>query len=615
VATTPTTSFRLQDWCTHGVVISALVMLPGAFDRHQLPKLTVLAAVAVVGLAAAAVSGTIGWSRVFTAMTTLVAVLTVSSLLSDGRITALLGSGARRMGVLSWVLLGALALLGAAYRQVGSVERLLRTVTMVGSAVAALSMLQVVKGGVGTRPISTLGSAAATGAFLGVSLVITCAVLRGDRTVPRPLMAAAIALQSVALLCTASRGAIVGAVVGVLIVCSPMLASRGGRSRVASVIGAVVIAGAVVAVLPSVWSADSAVPRAADETMTGRGDLVGMGVAAIAERPLLGWGADQGRPAMHPHIPEEFEARFGDAHPVDSAGSVLLDVTMWAGLIGFAALLWFVATAVGAARAGRDHWWGTAIGAALTVYGTHLLVGTPNVHTDAVMWLLLGVAVPLGQRRMQLPTRVVVPVAVVLLGVMAVPFGRGLASEWWMGRAIAKEDAFDTALAGDYFLRAREISSNVRTLEAFARYELRSGYTDRAPEAARLALEAAPADPYLVELRVATDAAVAQLDADAAAGEVAAEEARGLIEQSPWDGSLHLVLGDACMATADLDCAIAAYSDATEIIPRRGDAWRLLGIAHEMNGEIESAKAALRKALEINPKDAVADQHLVDLGG
>jgi O-antigen ligase len=606
---------RVQEWCSHGVVISALVMLPGALDRHQLPKFAVLALMAVVGVAAAAVNGTLGWSRTFTALGVLVGVLAVSSLVSDGVMTALLGSGARRMGVASWVLLGAVAALGSAHRQVGEVGRLFRTVVSVGSAVAALAVFQVVKGGVGTRPISTLGSAAATGAFLAVSLVITCAVLRGDRSVRRPLVAGAIALQTVALLCTASRGALAGAVIGVLMVCSPMLARLGRSARISAILTAVVVAGAVVAVMPSAGSSDSATPRAPDEVMEGRADLIGMGIAAIGERPVIGWGADQGRPAMHPHIPEGFEATFGDARPLDSGGSVLLDITMWAGIIGLLAMLWFVITAVAGARSVRGEWWRAASCAALVAYGVHLVAGSPSAHTDATMWLLLGVVTPLGARRLRLPVRAATPVAAVLVGVLTLMFGRGLVSEWWMGRAIAKEEAFDTALAGDYFLRAREFSSSARTLEAFARYELRSGYTDRAPEAARLALDAAPADPYLVELRVATDAAVAQLDANAAAGEVAADEARGLIEQSPWDGSLHLVLGDACMATGDLDCAIAAYSDATEIIPRRGDTWRLLGIAHEVNGEIDAAKAALRKALEINPKDAVADQHLVDLGG
>jgi tetratricopeptide (TPR) repeat protein len=340
-----------------------------------------------------------------------------------------------------------------------------------------------------------------------------------------------------------------------------------------------------------------------------------MGVAAIGDAPVFGSGADQGRPAMHPHIPEGFEARFGDAHPVDSAGSVLLDVTMWSGLIGLAALLWFAVTAVGAARGVREHWWGTAICAALVVYGVHLLVGSPSADTDAATWLLLGVAAPLGARRLRVSSRVAAPIAIALLAAMALTLPRALAAEWWMGRAIAKEDAFDTALAGDYFLRATDLSSNVRSLEARARYELRSGYTDRAPEVARLALDAAPADPYLNELRVATDAAVAYLNADTAAGEVAADEARALIEQSPWDGSLHLVLGDACMATADYECAINAYSDATTIVPMRGDAWRLLGIAQATNGDIEAAATSLRKALEINPKDAVAEQRLIDLGG
>ena len=606
-------SLSIQEWCTHGVVVSALVATPFGVDRFLLPKLTVLTVLVVVGLGAAAVNGRLGWGRTFTALATLIAVLVASSLLSADPTTALLGTASRRMGVVSWVLLGGVALLGAAYRGLGTIDRVLRTLMVVGSVVAAIAIFQTISDAAGTRPATTLGSAAATAALLAVALVVSIAALFEGVLWQRVITGSAAAVQAIALVSTGSTAAAVGALIGASLVGAHVWRRLDGRARAASVAAGVVFLIAVL-VLPGVRTQPSDADRAAESTIRGRTELLGMGAAAFTDRPVLGWGADQGRPALHAHIPEGFEARHGDDRVQDRAHNVVLDVAVWGGVLGALALLWFGVVVFLAVRRQWHDWGPRVVGAALVAYAAHLLFASPGADTDAAMWLLLGLVAPLGTKRLRPPTWAVGVTAVVLLAVSVPPLAKGLAAEYWMGKATDAESGIDTALAGDLFERAARTAATARTLEVLARYELRAGYTDRAPEVARRAEAAEPSDPYLTELRVASEAAIALLNRDTALAASAMKDARVLVEESPWDGSLHLALGTACEAAGDLDCAQAEYSAASEIVPQRIDGWIGLGRVQAALGDTDAARASLTKALEIEPGNEAAAQALSDLG-
>lgn len=604
---------RVQELCTHGVIVTALIATPFGLDRFLLPKLAVLAVLVVVGLGTAARNGAIGWGRSFTALTALIAVLAASSLLSSDPTTALLGTVSRQMGVASWMLLGGIALLGAAYREVADIDRLLRTVVMVGAAVAVVAIAQTAIDGPSVRPVSSLGSAPATGAVLAVAVVVSTAAALARRLGQRALIGSAAAVQAVGLLLTGSRAALVGAFLGVAVVSAPTWRRLGNRARIGSLLGGAAVIALTVLVLPSVWPNDSTSVRPAAESAGGRVELAGMGFAAVADRPVLGWGADLSRQAMHAHIEEGFEARYGDRRVEDRAHNVLLDVAVWGGVVAVVALLWFAATVFTGVRRQREHWWAQVVGAALIAYVVHLLFGFPSAHTDATMWLLIGLAVPFGVRRLHPPTWVPAALGVGLLALTVPSFATGIAAEFWMGRAVDEEAGLDTAGAGDLFERASEMHPNARTLEVRARYELRAGYADRAPEVALEALRDEPSDPYLTELRVATSAEVALLNRDSVLGSEVVTAARSLVADAPWDGSRHLVLGTACLAAGDLECALAEHRAATEIVPTRADGWSGLGRVQVQLGDTAAARASLATALELDPDDPVALQVLTEL--
>lgn len=613
-AHTSMTGPRVQEWCTHGVIVTALVATPFGLDRFLLPKLAVLTVLVVVGLGAAVMNGTIGWSRSFTALTVLTVALAVASALSDDPATALLGTVSRQMGVVSWVLLGGIALLGSADKQTGQIDRLFRTLVLVGAGVAVVTIAHAGIDGVSARPSSSLGSPAATGAFLAVAIVATVAAAMAGRLTERRITGAAAAVQAIGLLATGSRTALMAAFLGLAVVCAPAWRRRPAGARIGSMIGCVAAVALTLLVLPAVRPNDATV-QPAEASVEGRVELARMGLAAVVDRPLLGWGADQGLPAMHAHIEEGFEAKYGDDPVQDRANNVVLDVAMWGGVVAVAAMVWFVWSVVSGLRRQREQWWAQVVAAALVAYGTHLLFGFPSAHTDATMWLLIGCATPLGLKRLRPPTWLTVVVCAVLLAIAVPSFATGIAAEFWMGRAVEEEAGLDTAGAGDLFERAAEMHPSARTLEVRARYELRAGYADRAPEVALEAEQDEPSNPYLTELRVATSAEVALLNRDTALGSEVVEQARALVAQAPWDGSRHLVLGTACLAAGDLDCALAEYRTATDIVPSRAAGWSSLGRVQVQLGDIPAARVSLAKALELDPGDPVAVQVLSELDG
>lgn len=130
---------------------------------------------------------------------------------------------------------------------------------------------------------------------LGLLLVVA-AILAGalgaSRELPGPVRAAAwgaSGLSLVALVSTASRGALVGLVVALLV--APLLAGRGRRMFVVAMVGmAVAAAGSyAVALAPT---EDLERITEADATGTGRTEIWTIGWRMVQDRPVLGVGAD-----------------------------------------------------------------------------------------------------------------------------------------------------------------------------------------------------------------------------------------------------------------------------------------------------------------------------------
>lgn len=605
-----TPSARIQIACTHSVLWSLLVVFPIGLDKFVLPKLAVQVLVALVGIGAAATNGSLRWSRSLTALMCLIAVLTLSSLISASPATALLGSPARRMGIASWLLLAMMFALGSAYGRVRDIGSLVWSTIGVGSIVAIVTVFQAATSSTGIRPTSTLGTATATGMVLAVTLVLTAgALLRNDPRL-RAALALAVILQLSALLLSGARGAWLGAAAGLAAATFPFWKLLSRARRGAAIAVAAVALTTLIVVLPGVGARTNTLLSPHEGTAGGRIALLDMGASAFADRPLLGWGADLGRLALHSHIPKGFEARYGDERVEDRVHNVVVDVALWGGALGVIALGWFVAAVARGLRSERSRWASRILSGAAIAYAVHLLFNFPSPDSDAALWLLVGAAVPTSSTRLRIPAWSAA-LAASCLGLALLPsLVDGLEAEIRMNSGADAEQRGDVGIAQRDYRAAVAAHASARTLEVLSRFELRVGHLDLALEAATAAMEHDHSDPYLAELRTAALAAYAQQKGDEALAHEAIAVARKLVAESPWDGSLHLVLGNACTAANDMACALDEYRRATDITPSRSEAWHNLGVVQLATDQPEAARASLQRALDLDPTNQKARDQL-----
>lgn len=605
---------RLQVACTHLVLWSVLVVFPVGLDKFVVPKLTVQFLAATIGISAASTNGSLRWSRSFATLLGLILVLTAASFLSASPTTALLGSSARRMGIVSWLLLAVIFALGTAYSRVRELSDLVWSMVGVGSIVAIVTVCQALTSHRGARPTSTLGTATSTGLIVAVTLVLTVGVLsRSPRRWRAALFTAAV-VQMSALLVSGARGAWLGAALGLALVGSARVKDLSWRRRSLAATAVALTAAILVVLLPGVGARTSTLLAPTEGTAGGRFALLGMGLSAFAEKPILGWGADLGRPALHAHLVKGFEERYGDRRVEDRVHNTVVDVAVWGGALGVLALGIFVAALAIGLRRSRDVWWVQVTGAVIVAYAVHLLFNFPNPDSDAAVWLLMGAAVPAGSISLRAPNWAAAIAAVSLVAVILPPLIDGLEAEVRMNSGANAESHGDLDGAERLYQEAVAVHRSTRTYEVLSRFELRAGHADLAAQAADAAVRLDPSDPYLAELSVQATSELARQRSDSSLAQKAVARARDLVGASPWDGSLHLVLGNACNAANDSACALTEYLKATEITPSRSEAWQNLGAMQLATGRRTEAAASLRRALALDPGNQQVRDLLASLG-
>ncbi len=313
------------------LAVSGAVILPGALNRFVFPKL----AVAAAGIALAATVAPRGrLSGPARAVLMLGALLLVAAALVGATpVAQLVGRAPRYEGLLALsVYVGAGAagarLLGPA-RPRGSMAWFLDWLALASLLIALEAVLETA----GLRPLasdvsrpgSLLGNASDEGAWAVLALGPLASV--GLRT-REPLHLVGAAAAAVTVVCSASRGALAGALVA-----AAVLAVLLGRPRLRAVLAAAA-AGLVVAALlvPGTSSRITGSSPFAAETAHGRLILWGETVSLVTDRAALGVGPGGYVDAIPAYHGQRYERDVGPQYPPDSPHDWLLQAAAAGGV-------------------------------------------------------------------------------------------------------------------------------------------------------------------------------------------------------------------------------------------------------------------------------------------
>jgi Flp pilus assembly protein TadD len=600
------------------LLASPVVMNPSGFEPYQLPKLTVQALAALVAVTALIAGPGLRPSRTWLWPGALVAVLALAALLSGSPTTALLGSSARRFGVAQWLLLMVVFVVAQHWATSAGRARALSVLSLSSVPVSVLAMLQRAgfdpfdwSAAAMVRPISSVGNATFLGGYLAMAAVASLAdawcrpSARWWRVLPAVLATSSLVL-------TLARGAWIGAVVGAsALILWRLRSATGTWWRLLPVAAA---AGAA-ALVPGVLARAASLSRPTEGTAGGRLELLEMGVRAAARRPLLGWGPDLSRTAMHRTIGADFEARYGDARIEDRAHHVLVDLAVWGGVLAVVVFIGLLVLITRSAWRQRGDWTVVAVGSALVAYAVHWWFNFAVPDLDVVWWLLAGTLAAERATPVRVPMLVVGPVVTVIAAVIGVVATDQLLADHQVGRAVAAEGRADLGTARRHYTDASRVAPTTTTYrEIAARYALRSATVAEGVAQARAMVSADSTDPYAREL-LGQLLAAQGLEGDSAAAGECGPLLRELIAESPYDGSAHLHLGTCLIAQGDHEEGRVEYLRAAALLPRRSEPLRNLGLLAERDGDVEEALGYLERAVAVDPSDEVAVDALQRLVG
>jgi O-antigen ligase/Flp pilus assembly protein TadD len=520
--------------------------------------------------------------------------------------------------VFGWVLLAGAFVVGLGLERPADRRRLLIAVGAVSIPIGSYAIAQRLgvdpfdwSAGALVRPVSTVGNASFLGAFMAVALVAVVGRVVLERAA-RWWWAVAV-LDLVVLVLTGARGAWIGAAIALAMI--GIRAWTGGDSRVVTVgmLGAVAVVALLAVAVPGVALRAASFGKLTEGTAGGRLALAHVGFDAVLDRPVLGWGTDLSRPAIHEHLLADFEARYGDTRIEDRVHNTVLDIAVWAGLLGVGAFVWFVVSFVRTARRRADEASAWITLAALAAFAAHLLFNFPVPELDVVMWMLMGSVVAAFRRLPPAPVGVVVPV-VVLGGALLVPSAiDNINADRLLRQGVDHENAGNSIVAGKEYQQAAAAAGGAQYQEILSRFSMRAGQGDAAVNAARAVVRADPADPYARELLAGAFDTAAGLTGDRALAVEAEAILREEIAHAPYDGSLHTELGVSLAAQQRWDDALVALRRAEQLLPRSAAPVRNQGLVAAQRGDKVEAVRLLRRALEIDPGDQPSKDALAKL--
>jgi O-antigen ligase len=583
---------------------------------------------ALVGVAATLAAAAVRWRAprpIVVLGAALLGWLALATATAVDPVVALVGHPRRHLGLAAWIVCALALLAGTGLG--GRVPR--RMLVRAVAAGGVLTGVAVAADVVGWDPFGTRFAGGRAGGLLGQPLYLGVVALlvapvaagvaadRVERRAWRLAGAAGCAGAVLALTASQTRGAWLGAAVATGLVTARRRHRWSGRRRgiggTAPGAGlrrrrpAVALAVTALAALGLVLVASG--PRLADLADRdapggiGRLDEWRVAVGVVADHPVTGVGPEGYRIAAPAHIDDGYTRRHGRDEVVDRAHSAPLDVAATAGVP--AALLyvgligWVVVRCARVIGRSSDPVL-VGLGAAVAAWSAQLLVGFPIAEVDPLAWLFAGVVVVAPSARAGTAgdadttpgDGAVAPrpqVRQALLAALAVALAAGGVTAVAADRALARAE--DARARGD-------IAGALRSADAAT--ELRPDDIDAWYLAARIA-----ATP---EGLPALDNALDRL-----------EEA---LDRLPGDPALrHLqtaLLAERAQRSGLADDLAAAEASARDLVaddPSSPAAHRALGLTLAAGGRPGAARAALARAVALDPEDAVARAALDDGDG
>jgi O-antigen ligase len=605
---------------------------PWAFDplglQQRLPlAMLILFIAAPVGVGAAIARGAVVTHRALVPFAALLGWLGLASAVGITPFSSLIGTPARMLGMVGWLLFACCFLLGLQLGGAASTRRAIEYALVLGSVPVAIIAL-VERGGqlfaLGTgddlvRSQSTLRNPVFLGAYLVLALPVALATAldASQRRWQRVAAAVAVVVDLAALLATQSRGPWLGALVAISVVLAGSLRDRTRRVRLGALVFAIA---AVLAVLVSPLR-DRALSVGRTDTGSNaiRAQLYGRGLKLVAERPLLGFGPDATATALPRVLNDEFERKVTRKFEPDRIHNVELDMAVWGGLP--ALVMYLAVIALVAVRAWRRRAiLPLGLAAACLGYFVQLQVGFPLADVDAIAWLLAGVLVAADGRVFRVPKlvggsiRTGFVIVAVLAGIWQV---RAVGADHLLGRAVrAESHGNDVAAARLYTRAAKQATDRAQGWQALARFGLRatgrghSEYLALSASAAKRSLSLVPNEPTyrLDDLDVRLQIAIERRDTAALA--VVASDAQRLVAADQSSAAAWFVLGSVEASGGNTAAAVMAWERSADLAPWAIGPRLNLGTAAASRGDRATAERWYRSVLDLQADEPTATAYL-----
>jgi len=662
-ARTPMNGYERVAWvCLHllAVLVPIAMTNPGViglaeapltFDQFDIIKVVLQRGIILIGLGAWLIGlllkgSTLRSSRVEWVVLAFLAWVVVTTVFSVHPPTAVFGKYRRFEGLISFFTYASVFFLTLQLADRPTrIRSLVRTLVLASGLVALYGLGQAV--GIdpidwqrlpfeANRPFSTYGNPDLLGGYLMFPLLLSIGLALSEKDMRwRFAYWAIFVMNGLVLLMSFVRGAWIGGFVGLVV-----FAIAASRAKVkltgmdwsfigAGAAGGVAVAAASLTVKSSVMNFYN---RIVSIFQFDRGSALTRfqiweaAVDAIAERPILGWGADTFRLLFPRFKPAEYVAAAGYLSVADNVHNYPLQLATALGIPGVVLLYGLVifALAVSARHAfardtGAERLLVSGVWAAVVAYLVHLLFGLSVTGSTVFLWLCVGLLLsPVATRReVGAPAWGAWVVPVIALAVLAGTFFnvRYLAADHFymrarvMTRGLERVDNARRAVELNPYNDMYRAEVAVAWQDAFinlavaadpAQRDLAVKYFQNAEEAYRDTIAYVPMeyDNYVFLANLYNQGG---FYLDTRYYEDAVEVGLEGVEVEPYGPGVRTQLAIAYMNLGRYDEAIEHAEFGAELDPRYVEIRAILGDAYRLAGRLEDARATYEEVLELAP--------------